>query len=86
MGRAQRKGHRTAFGLARESDDRSERVTLAQEALEISEECAEAYVILGDQDAESPEHALEMYSKGVEYGARFLGAEGFADSIEFAFD
>ena len=66
---------------ARESTDRSERVALAREALEISEECAEAYVILGDQDAESPEQAMELYAKGVEYGARFLGAEGFAETV-----
>src|SRR5258707_11898021 len=44
------------------------RVALAHKALAISPLCADAYVLLAEEEAESVEEALEYYRKGVEAG------------------
>src|SRR5437773_11380365 len=44
----------------------SVRVALAHKALAISPLCADAYVLLAEQGAQSAEEALEYYQKGVE--------------------
>jgi tetratricopeptide (TPR) repeat protein len=62
-----------------ESDDPQERVDLAEEALEISEECADAYVILAEESAEDAEEARELYEAGVRAGERALGEEIFTE-------
>jgi tetratricopeptide (TPR) repeat protein len=53
------------------------RVALAHKALAISPLCADAYVLLAEEEAKSAEEALEYYRKGVEAGEKALGTEGF---------
>jgi tetratricopeptide (TPR) repeat protein len=52
--------------------------TLARRALEISPDCADAYVILAEA-ARTPEEARDLYQKGVEAGERAIGPEAFAE-------
>jgi tetratricopeptide (TPR) repeat protein len=53
-------------------------MTLARKALEISPDCADAYVMLAEY-AETLPDALELYEQGVAAGERALGAEGFEE-------
>jgi len=55
------------------------RVKLAQEALVISPDCADAYVLLAEETARSPEEALKFYEQGIQAGERALGPEAFAE-------
>ena len=52
------------------------RVALALKALELSPDCADAYVILAEAVAE-PADELEFYRKGVQAGERALGKKTF---------
>jgi tetratricopeptide (TPR) repeat protein len=56
-----------------------QRAALARQALAISADCADAYVLLAEDEAKTPEQALELYEKGVEAGARALGEEAFEE-------
>ena len=53
------------------------RVALAHKALVISPLCADAYVLLAEEEAKSAEEALEYYRKGVAAGEQALGTKGF---------
>jgi tetratricopeptide (TPR) repeat protein len=64
-----------------ESDDPQERVELAEEALKISEDCADAYVLLAEETAEDAEEARELYEAGVRAGERALGEELFTEEV-----
>jgi len=55
------------------------RVQLAQQALELSEDCADAYVLLAEETARSLKDAKRMYELGVEAGERALGPEAFEE-------
>jgi tetratricopeptide (TPR) repeat protein len=57
------------------------RVKLAQEALEISPDCADAYVLLAEETARSPEEALKLYEQGMQAGERALGPEAFHEAV-----
>jgi tetratricopeptide (TPR) repeat protein len=59
------------------AEGRKNRVALAREALSISADCADAYVLLAEETATNNERALELYRQGVEAGRRSLGAELF---------
>ncbi|MBI3977703.1 MAG: hypothetical protein HY331_05910 [Chloroflexi bacterium] len=63
-----------------ESPDPRERVRLARKALEISPDCADAYVLLADETARSAEEAADLYAKGVAAGERALGREFFEEN------
>jgi tetratricopeptide (TPR) repeat protein len=52
------------------------RIKRARQALSISLDCADAWVILAD-DASTPEIALERYEQGVAAGVRAIGADEF---------
>jgi hypothetical protein len=54
------------------------RVKLAKRALEISPDCADAYVLLAE-NARSRKEALEYYEKGVAAGERALGPAAFEE-------
>ena len=56
-----------------------QRVRLARKALAISEECADAYVLLAEESARSIEEAQKLYEAGVQAGERALGAKAFAE-------
>src|SRR5213078_3903422 len=55
------------------------RVALAHKALAISPLCADAYVLLAEEEAQSAAKALEYYRKGVEAGEQALGRKGFKE-------
>lgn len=62
-----------------DTDDPQRRVNLAEEALQISEDCADAYVILAEETAEDAGEARELYEAGVWAGERALGEEIFTE-------
>jgi tetratricopeptide (TPR) repeat protein len=64
-----------AFGAEEE-----ERVKLAREALAISPDCADAYVLLAEETAETVEETRELYQKGMQAGERALGKEFFEEN------
>jgi tetratricopeptide (TPR) repeat protein len=53
------------------------RIQLARRALELSADCADAYVMLAEE-SRGPERALALYEQGVAAGERALGSELFA--------
>jgi tetratricopeptide (TPR) repeat protein len=55
------------------------RVTLARKALEISPDCADAYVVLAEETAGSAEEARDLYAAGMTAGERALGPEPFEE-------
>ncbi len=55
------------------------RVDLAHKALAISPLCADAYILLAEEEAKSAEEALEYFRKGVEAGKQALGPAGFKE-------
>ncbi len=57
------------------------RVQLAREALALSPDCADAYVLLAEETARKPQEARDLYQKGVEAGERAIGAETFEESV-----
>jgi tetratricopeptide (TPR) repeat protein len=59
-----------------EEDSPKRRARLAREALDLSPDCADAYVLLAEQ-APSRKEALHLYEQGVAAGERALGAEAF---------
>ena len=63
--------------------DRKKRIALARKALTLSQDCADAYVLLAEQTASDPAEARGLYQKGVDAGERGLGQESF---IEFEGD
>jgi tetratricopeptide (TPR) repeat protein len=56
------------------------RISLAHKALSISPDCADAYVLLAEEEADSLQRALELYQKGVTAGRRLLGEDYFAEN------
>ena len=56
------------------------RIILAHEALDISPDCADAYVLLAEEEADTLGKALEYYQQGIEAGQRALGEEFFAEN------
>ena len=55
------------------------RVALARKALAVSPLCADAYVLLAEEEAKSVEEALACFRKGVEAGEQALGPAGFEE-------
>ena len=53
------------------------RLELAEQALQISADCADAYVLLAEEKADNPEEALKLFEAGVKAGERALGKEVF---------
>jgi len=64
-----------------EMADPRERVRKAKRALEIWPDCADAWVLLAKNKAESLEEAHELYTAGVEAGERALGKQAFTDDV-----
>ena len=57
------------------------RIKLAREALAISEDCADAYVLLAEELARSLPEARDLYAAGVKAGERALGEEMFVEAV-----
>jgi tetratricopeptide (TPR) repeat protein len=62
-----------------ESSNRSQRLKLARQALEISPDCADAYVLLAEESAKTPAEARSLYEQGVQAGERALGKKAFKE-------
>jgi tetratricopeptide (TPR) repeat protein len=58
-----------------------QRLELAQQALAISADCADAYVLLAEDAARTTEEAHALYTKGVAAGERALGPRRFKDLV-----
>lgn len=56
------------------------RLTLAHEALALSPDCADAYVLLAEEEADTAARALDFYQQGVAAGERALGAGYFDEN------
>jgi tetratricopeptide (TPR) repeat protein len=56
------------------------KVELAHRALDLSPDCADAYIILAEEDADSVEAAMGLYRKAVEAAKRSLDPSLFATS------
>jgi tetratricopeptide (TPR) repeat protein len=67
------------FWDALEATTSRQRAKMARQALEISPDCADAYVLLAEEEAEGPEEALELYEQGMAAGERVLGPEAFTE-------
>ncbi len=71
---------RSAVGLmadAWHATTRRDRTELARQALKAWPDCADAWVLLGEQAVRSLEEARDAYAKGVAAGERALGPEAF---------
>jgi tetratricopeptide (TPR) repeat protein len=65
---------------AYDEPDERRRVQLAQEALTVCPDCADAYVLLAEH-ARNRKQALELYEKGVAAGERALGPDAFREDV-----
>ena len=66
-----------------EAPTRQRAMTLAKKALTISADCADAYVLLAEEAANSLNDALDLYRKGVEAGQRALGKKTFEEEVGY---
>ncbi len=66
-----------------EASSSRERIRLARKALQISPDCADAYVILAEESAKSIEEEADFYEKGVAAGERALGIETFERDVGY---
>ena len=66
---------------ALEAEEKKERIRLAMEAVNTCQDCVDAYVLLAEEAAETPEQARNWYQRGVEAGERTLGAEVFSEEM-----
>jgi len=57
------------------------RAALARQALEISPDCADAYLLLAEETASSMTEALELLEQGMAAGERALGPEPFEEDV-----
>jgi tetratricopeptide (TPR) repeat protein len=63
-----------------ETTNPAKRITLAHDALAITSNCADAYVLLAEEEADTIQRALEYYEQGVAAGERALGKEFFEEN------
>lgn len=57
------------------------RIRLARKALTISEDCADAYVLLAEETAKDVEQARDLFAQGVAAGERALGDNAFEEDV-----
>ncbi|HET7274148.1 MAG TPA: hypothetical protein VFI91_03165 [Longimicrobiaceae bacterium] len=62
---------------------KSDRVRLAERALVISPDCADAYNLLAEEKAKSAAEARAYYEEGVRAGERALGPEAFKEDVGY---
>jgi hypothetical protein len=58
-----------------------QRIKLAKEALVISEDCADAHVLLAEESARTLVEARDFYAAGVKAGERALGEDLFEEAV-----
>jgi tetratricopeptide (TPR) repeat protein len=61
----------------------AKRIALAHEALKLSTLCADAYVLLAQEEADTVKRALEFYQQGVNAGEKALGADYFQENTGY---
>jgi tetratricopeptide (TPR) repeat protein len=64
-----------------ECEDPRKRINMARKALKTSPDCADAYVLLAEETASTPEQAIDLYAQGVAAGERALGPAAFAEDV-----
>jgi tetratricopeptide (TPR) repeat protein len=64
-----------------ETTGRQACINLARRALEISPLCADAYVLLAEESAQSLPEASDLYARGVEAGEFALGPRSFKEDV-----
>ena len=64
-----------------DAQDSDARIALAKRALKLSPDCADAYVLLAEENAPSKEEARALYQKGMEAGERALGGDFFRENV-----
>jgi len=57
------------------------RIELVKQALKVSPDCADAYVLLAEEKVQSLEEALSLYHAGVKAGERALGEKIFQEEV-----
>jgi len=57
------------------------RIKLAKQALTISDDCVDAYVLLAEESAKTLLEARGLYATGVQAGERVLGEELFTEAV-----
>ncbi len=62
-------------------EDPKKRVMLARAALKISADCADAYVLLAQETADTADEAIVLFGQGVAAGERALGPAAFKDDV-----
>src|ERR1700691_4066603 len=66
-----------------EATNKNTRISKAKKALEISTDCADAYLILGAEQGKTPEKAAVYYREGVKAGERALGKKAFKEDVGY---
>jgi len=66
-----------------EETNPAKRIALAYEAMGLSAQCTDAYVLLAEEEADTIHRALELYRQGVEAGAHTLGAKYFEENAGY---
>jgi tetratricopeptide (TPR) repeat protein len=61
--------------------DGERRISLAREALEISPDCADAYILLAGESSDTEEEARHLLELAVEAGKRALGPQYFEENV-----
>ncbi|MGD9681892.1 MAG: hypothetical protein AB7W16_11975 [Candidatus Obscuribacterales bacterium] len=62
-----------------EETSQKKRISMAERALEVSPDCADAYIILAEDKARDAEQEIDFYRRAVEAGQRALGEEVLND-------
>src|SRR5690349_2718121 len=62
-------------------EKKKDRIELAREALNLSEDCADAWNILAEDSVRSPVRKLYYYEKGLEAAKRALGEDYFKNHV-----
>jgi tetratricopeptide (TPR) repeat protein len=66
-----------------EESNPARRIILAHEALSVSANCTDAYVLLAEEEADTLGRALELYRQGVAAGERALGEDYFVENVGY---
>lgn len=61
----------------------AKRIALARKALNTSRNCADAYVLLAEEEADTVQRAYEYYQEGIQAGERALGEEYFDKNVGY---
>lgn len=61
----------------------AKRISLAKRALEICADCADAHMLLAEEQSQNPEQAIEQFRRAVAAGERALGAKCFEEDVGY---